>query len=207
MSVKNIRICRATDSAIVDAKLYEGLRAIDLTLVERAWTPWRQKLIRQLIEAGIRKADWPQSLHWDWSAKLPELKLLAVEMFAIDFEDEWQAVVMIETSSHFGQLPNQFGKPLVYVEYIETAPWNWSIPQVGLAKKFRGLGTILLRRVIKRSFELGFKGRIGLSSLPQAEGFYSTELGMTRIPASRSSGLDYFELSEAVALENLKKEK
>lgn len=97
MSVEAIKIIRGIDNVVVDGKLHAGLRAVDLTLVERQWSPWRQDIIRRLSECGIDPATWPQSLHWDWFAKLRYLQLLAVEVFAIDVEDEWQAVVMIET--------------------------------------------------------------------------------------------------------------
>ncbi len=206
MSVEDIKVIRGGDGAVVDGKLYEGLRPVDLTLVERQWTPWRQDITRRLIEQGVDQRAWPQSLHWDWFAKLRYLQLLAVEVFAIDVEREWQAVVMIENTAHRCQLPSQSGKHLVYVDYVETAPWNWPIPQLGLSRRYKGLGNLLMRRVVRRSFELGFKGRVGLNALPQAADFYSSSFRMTRIEANGPNELDYFELSEANALEVISEE-
>jgi hypothetical protein len=129
------------------------------------------------------------------------LQLLAVEVCAIDAEGEWQAIVMMETVAHRCQLAEQVGKHLVYVDYIETAPWNWPIPELGLSRRFKGLGHILFRNVIRRSFDLGYKGRIGLVALPQAKAFYGATLAMAQIPATSPNDLDYFELSEAKAME------
>ncbi len=50
MSVETIKIIRGIDGDIVDAKLHSGLRAVDLTLVERQWSPWRQDIVRRLSE-------------------------------------------------------------------------------------------------------------------------------------------------------------
>lgn len=206
MSVEAIKIIRGIDGAIVDAQLHRGLRAVDLTLIERQWSPWRQDIIRRLSERGVDPAIWPQSLHWDWFAKLRYLQLLAVEVCAIDAEGEWQAIVMMETVTHRCQLAEQVGKHLVYVDYIETAPWNWPIPEFGLSRRFKGLGHILFRNVIRRSFDLGYKGRIGLVALPQAKAFYGATLGMAQIPATSPHELDYFELSEAKAMELITQE-
>jgi hypothetical protein len=71
------------------------------------------------------------------------LQLLAVEVCAIDAEGEWQAIVMMETVTHRCQLPALAGKHLVYVDYIETAPWNWPIPELMMSRRFKGLGHIL----------------------------------------------------------------
>lgn len=55
--------------------------------------------------------------------------------------------------------------------------------------------------------ELGFKGRIGLHALPQAEGFYKGVLNMTFMGRdSEYQQLTYFELSEVNALRYLNKE-
>ena len=206
MSTQPIQIIRASDGELVDAKLYEGLRAVDLTLIERQWGTWRQDIARRLADCGIDHQQWPQSLHWDWFAKSRQLQLLAVEVFAIDFEKEWQGVTLVDSVTHRCQLDSQRDKNLLYVDYIETAPWNWSVPHIGVVRRFKGLGNILMRRVIQRSFELGFKGRVGLNALPQANDFYGARLGMSCIKATKIDDLDYFELSEVSALELIKKE-
>ena len=59
--------------------------------------------------------------------------------------------------------------PLVYVSFIEVAPWNRSSCPVRI---FKGLGVLLLRFACERSKQLGYDGRVGLHALPQAQDFY-----------------------------------
>jgi hypothetical protein len=207
MGVAEIQIIRGDDDALLSGLLYSGLRAVDLTLIERQWSPWRQNIVRQLSDRCIDPSDWPQSLHWDWFAKLRYLQVMEVEVSAIDLEGEWQAVVMLEVATHSCHLEGQAGKPLVYIEYIETAPWNWPIPELGLSRRYKGLGHILFRHVVRRSFQLGYQGRVGLVALPQAKKFYQSILKMTHISDETSFGdLSYFELTEARALEFINEE-
>ena len=84
-------------------------------------------LIRELIDHDIPFADWPESLHWNWSEKAYELKLLAASGFGILCEKEWQGVMLTKTAPYSARLPEDKGKPLVYVDYLETAPWNWRV--------------------------------------------------------------------------------
>ncbi|MCA9065593.1 MAG: hypothetical protein KDA96_21140 [Planctomycetaceae bacterium] len=84
----------------------------------------------------------------------------------------------------------------MYLDYIEVAPWNWTIPEIGQAGEFGACGPILFDRVEQLSREEGFKGRVGLHALPQAEKFYSEKCGMTAIGRDASKqGLMYFEKS------------
>ena len=58
------------------------------------------------------------------------------------------------------------------------------------------VGASLLRAAVWLSVDVGFRGRVGLSSLPQAEGFYE-RCGMSR--AGWQYGLVYFEYDEPSA--------
>lgn len=204
MTSRAIQIVRASDGNLVEAKLYENLHPIDLTIIERQWAPWRQKVIRDLLDSSIDRAAWPESLHWDWSLKADQLKLLAFQCNAIDCENEWQGAMVIDSAFHRCRADAQRGKPLIYVEYIEAAPWNWRIPEIGQQRRFRGIGELLLTSAVECSFDLGFKGRLGLHALPQAEGFYEIRLGMTPLGEDVAyHGLKYFELTEAQALQFL----
>lgn len=96
----------------------------------------------------------------------------------------------------------QAGKPLVYVEYLEVAPWNR--PELGATPRLRGLGSALLTAAVMLSEAEGFRGRIGLHSLPQADDFYRrcgmTDLGLD--PAYQN--LRYFEMTAEQARAFLK---
>jgi hypothetical protein len=62
-------------------------------------------------------------------------------------------------------------KPVLYVKYIESAPWNLR-GYAGAGARFGGIGISLIRAAIAVSLEEEFRGRIALHSLPQSEPFY-----------------------------------
>ncbi len=88
-------------------------------------------------------------------------------------------------------------KHLVYVEYLEAAPWNRrDIPNW---TRFNGVGTVLIAAAIQLSIDEGNHGRIGLHSLPQADTFYRDKCGMTDLGLDSSyqpHPLRYFEMTE-----------
>ncbi len=96
-----------------------------------------------------------------------------------------------------GREPSQRGKPLVYLEYLEVAPWNW--PYRSERPRLKGVGIALVAAATQLSVDNGFEGRIGLHSLEQAEGFYRrcrmTDLG----PGADYYILRYFEMTATQA--------
>lgn len=94
---------------------------------------------------------------------------------------------------------DEIGNKLVYVEYLIVAPWNYQ-PWLATYPRYRAVGTALLIAVMAYSHSLGFNGRIGLHSLPQAEGFYQifdmVDMGIDR----HHEMLRYFEMPSDKAL-------
>jgi hypothetical protein len=93
-----------------------------------------------------------------------------------------------------GRIEEQKGQHLVYVEYLEVAPWNRK--EHAAKPRFRGAGSILIIAAIALSRSEGFKGRIGLHSLPQADEFYAAKCEMTDLGADpKYHNLRYFEMT------------
>lgn len=89
---------------------------------------------------------------------------------------------------------------LVYVEYVETAPWNWPLPRINQEPRSRAVGPQLFEMAIRWSKQIGFKGRVGLHSLPQAEEFYRDRCRMTDLELDRAyQNLRYFEMTQTQA--------
>ncbi|HMO83982.1 MAG TPA: hypothetical protein PKC18_03580, partial [Lacipirellulaceae bacterium] len=139
--------------------------------------------------------------------KAPDLKLLARYGYAIECEAEFQGAMLLDLASHFADLEGDRGKPLVYIDYLEAAPWNWDCEELSQERTFRGVGQILFQKAVEHSRDEGFQGRVGLHALPQAERFYEQACGMTRFgPDPNKERLVYFELSRAAAAKRLKTE-
>lgn len=80
-----------------------------------------------------------------------------------------------------GRLPGEKRKPIVYVDYVETAPWNVkNLMKAGGGKpQFATEATRLVEAAVCKSLEVRFKRGVALHSLPGAERFYLAGCGMT----------------------------
>lgn len=141
---------------------------------------WRAQL-RQYLQ---------EDKYWDWIFK----KRIALsddnyESYAIEYEEQTQGLLFIETQRHRSQI--EIGQQLVYVEALASAPWNRKAVQ--RPPQLRGVGTLLLNFARKRSLDLGYGGRIGLHALAGAEGFYDSKNMMDCGSDPNQDDLVYFE--------------
>jgi len=153
---------------------------LTLAHVEQIDTFWR---------AILRAAQEPD-ISWDWAYKLR----LAVndrryEAYAIEWEELVQGVMLLETQWHRSWMSAR--SPLVYVEYLASAPWNRR--PIEDPPYLAGVGRTLLLLARQRSVELGYGGRVGLHSLPRTEAFYHLKNMADYGPDPDKDGLVYFE--------------
>ena len=104
--------------------------------------------------------------------------------------------MIVDTVKYRGRINGQKGMHLVYVEFVESAPWNRT--SLFETPRYRGVGRILMRAAVTLSQELEFRGRVGLHSLPQANAFSANHCGMTDLgPDSKYPRLRYFDAAVA----------
>jgi hypothetical protein len=182
-------LSKVTNEA-VDAYLVDGVTSDLLFKTELAWAALR---IENAKNTHANGGDVPEHWHWDWRKKSAKIDWLAYRCFGIECDSAMQGLMLVNTINS-SRLQDQKGKPLVYIDYIESAPWN--------AKEFHptpyygGVGVRLIEASIRFSLSEGFGGRVGLHSLPQSEQFYEKTCGMTRGEIDlRYEGLRWFELT------------
>lgn len=165
--------------------------------------------IETIWQGMLRETQQPD-MGWSWSYKL---RLAAsesrYEAYVIEIDKLAHGVMLLETEWHRTQLDSQgieryssgdavrysYGvakrSPLVYVEYLASAPWNRRV--IEDPPYFVGIGRTLLMFARQRSVELGYGGRVGLHSISESEAFYHRQ-GMPDYGAdSDRDGLVYFE--------------
>lgn len=138
--------------------------------------------------------------HWDWRKKIARVTgQLSFRSFALECSGETQGLMLVDTMKRC-RLPQQANKHLVYVDFLEAAPWNRG--SVTSSPRYRGVGSVLVAAAIQLSMEEGNHGRIGLHSLPQAETLYQQVCKMTGLGPDTSYPkypLRYFEMTESQA--------
>ena len=174
----------------VPATVLEDISKEEVVETHKIWHPVRLQGLKQLQSRGQPA---PENAHWDWNQKASHLDLLAYRCVGIEYEGRVQGLMMMSTVYPSSRVPNQQGRPTVYVEYIESAPWN--LAALTEHPQFSGVGTALIEAAVQYSLREGCEGRLALHSLPQSESFYSRF--MTRIGMDNLQGvlLAYFEMT------------
>ncbi len=173
------------------ASLVNGVNRDLLETAELAWASLRIEGAKRLKAAG---GDVPQHWHWDWRRKSSKIDLLAYRCFGIECGGEMQGLMLVNTTNCVSRLAGTRGKPLVYVDYIETAPWN--LKEFTTQPRYGGVGVRLIEAAVRFSLDEGFGGRVGLHSLPQSEPFYENVCAMTRGEIDQQyEKLRWFELT------------
>lgn len=147
----------------------------------------------------------PQHVHWNWALKaVRHSRAMAYRSFGIEAGGKMQGLMMVLLSGMLARLDPDRGKPLVYVDFLETAPWN--AKEFTESPLYKGVGFRLMQAAARLSIDEEFGGRVGLHSLPQSMPFYTAACEMQTLgPDPNYHNLEYFELTAAKAAEFLKK--
>jgi len=182
----------------VAAEFWDGITQKQIDDVTNLWMPAKDQHKSKLKATGVPRLQWPQDLHWEWDKKVAVFSgKLAMRGFSVMAEGVTQGLMYAKTVGAAKTISEQ-GKPLVYIDYVEVAPWNRK-DFVYAEPKYSGVGSMFLKAAITLSLEEGFKGRIGLHSLPQSRNFY-VKCGMTDFGAdAQKQDLHYFEITPAQA--------
>lgn len=183
-----------------EAELWNGIAEQQLTDWEGEWIPELFSAMQRLKRAGVERQHWPQSLHWDWRKKTQALQgFLTAPGFSVMCGGITQGMMIVDSAMHRCRIAEQLGQHVVYVDYLETAPWNRK-ELLFDPPRYKGVGSILIRAAIELSLEEGFKGRIGLHSLSHAYDWYANKCGMADLGVDQNKeNLHYFEMTSAQA--------
>ena len=190
MTESTVYLRDGADGKLVQASLFDEITVDHLSLWRQQWIP-----VMQSARSSNPRGLLPEDIHWDWLRKLSILGgRLGYHCFAIICRSELQGL-MICNDMASARLPEQFGKALIYIDYLATAPCNRAA--INDPPKYRGVGYVFVLAAIETSNEMGYKSRVGLHSLPGAELFYEQKCGFTRLGEDAAQqDLTYFEMTK-----------
>lgn len=177
---RTVRILDRASDQLVDAELTNEIGMEHLLEAQEKWRPIVVAEAKRQAAAGTPASELPSHWHWDWSLKRAELELLGIVFYGIKRDSELQGLMKLETGPQWRcRLEEQRGKELIYVDYAEVAPWN--VRLLTPTPRYGAVGSRLVEAAVRESIAQGFKGRLGLHSLPTSEGFYKDSCGMTPV--------------------------
>jgi hypothetical protein len=182
---------------IVPAAVVERVDAVYAQRAEDLWATFMAaEAVRAAAEGRAQHALGHE--HWDWPRKVDLTRnLLSLPTLALECAGEPQALMLLQTDGMFCKLPDVAGRPLVYVMFLQAAPWN--LRTVTDTPRYRGAGTALLRVAVETSLDLGFEGRVGLHALTTSETFYARSGMSVLSPDPAKQNLRYCEMAAAAA--------
>lgn len=175
----------------IEAELRDQVELQHVDDWHQAWRPALEDAVRDLAARGSRL---PQHRHWNWAVKIASVNgLLGHRSFCVIANGMTQGLMRVDLT-RTARMTSHAGKPIVYVDYLETAPWNR--PELVASPRLRGVGMTLITAAVALSVDEGFHGRIGLHSLPQADDFYRDKCKMDDLgPDAKYQNLRYFEMT------------
>lgn len=199
MSESHVVPLKAADGSFSEAVLHERIDAGYALKVDDSWREHLAAEEERAVAEG-RAVPYLEHDHWNWGEKVKDsAHLLSCPTLAVECDGQTQGMMLLMTDGHFGKLEREAGKPLVYIVYLATAPWNLRV--LVEQPRFVGVGLLLLHAAIQMSLDNDFKGRIGLHSLPRAEGFYGRQGFQCLGVDPKKEDLKYYELSPQAASE------
>jgi hypothetical protein len=185
----------------ISAELWDEISDAHIDLWTSSWVPEIEAAKKRFGTQGVPEEKRPQDLHWKWDEFVRKTRpYLTYRRFSILAENKLQGLMLANLSST-ARIESQKGKDLVYADLISTAPWNRKdAVNTASIPRFSGIGVIMVRVAIELSIAEGFKGRIGLHSLGQAETFYRDRCKMTDLGLDRVKRMVYFEMTEEQAV-------
>ncbi|MDB5800601.1 MAG: family N-acetyltransferase [Rhodocyclales bacterium] len=205
MSVEKSRIflLHTESGAETEGELWDKITDQQLHDWESQWVPALAFGVQRLQKARTHNSKWPPSSTWDWREKIAAVRdaTFSHSSFCVMCDGQTQGLIILDSSGRPERrcrIENQRSKDLLYVELVEVAPWNRK--EFHQTPRYRGVGGLLIAAAIQKSQEEGFKGRLGLHSLPLANSFYANKCGMHDLGGdSDNDGLRYFEMTPGQA--------
>jgi len=201
MVTRAVTIANGATRQPVQANLLVGIDDLTLVRAERLWAPLRLDVIERYLLGG-RVGSLPQHVHWNWALKALDHGVQHGHC-AVELAGRIEGLMTLIVAGKSARLPGAAGLPLAYIDYIETAPWNNQ--DFTAAPEYHGVGLRLMQAAVQYSLDAGWDGRVGLHSLPQAEGFYLTRCRMDSLGLDpHYSRLVYLELPASQVADLLK---
>jgi len=177
MEITQAHIKHLGTGKLMTADLFDDITDDHLEMWRSTWLPVIKQKQDEFDAQNIPKEQRPGDMHWNWDAKLtPYRGQLGLKAYALICEGRLQGMMQVSLIKH-AILQEQLGKPVVFIDFLSSAPWNRR--DLTNTPEFGRIGSLLFRTAIRLSMEEGFRGRVGLSSLPQSIDFYRNACGMT----------------------------
>ena len=135
--------------------------------MEIVWSPERLRALRDFRQRG---EPLPEHIHWNWAIKAARSSgLLSYRSYGIKAAGKIQGLMMVCLDARYARLAPDKDKPLVYIDYLETAPWN--AREFTSTPIYKLVGLRLAQVAARTSVQEGFSAGLGCTRSHSRERF------------------------------------
>jgi hypothetical protein len=146
---------RVADRPLIRASVYRDYYARELEEIEASWAEAREEAAGRGQAAGLAPLE---HTHWDWRNKADSVEAGHHMLVAVECEAAIQGLMAVLRLPRRARLGDG---NVVYVDYLETAPWN--LKGSVDPPRFLGVGTVLMAEAVRISAEGGSRAVSGFT--------------------------------------------
>lgn len=198
---------KSTEGEEKDYYIISGDNPILSHIINKEWSTFEYSQFEIINNLNLSKEEEKEILetlkfedsHWDWLKKSLVCNSKNHEWYYFMVDDIPQGACLL----FYPKKSYLESGEIFYIEFIAVAPWNRDTKMY--SKKFKGVGTELIKIAIINSEKCSLKNGFSLHSLPQSYKYY-IKLGMENIPTYDKGTLKYYEMTEekAIVLKEIK---
>lgn len=167
-------------------ELIDGITREEFLHIDESWRAFKDG-----HDHGRPRLSLPENHLWNWQCKSVQPPAGSFRFIGVKYQGVVEGLLMLSLKAVASKLPVTRNLPVLYVEYLETAPWN-QLAYAGSSRRFLGVGTVLISAAIDESFRHGCAGRLSLHTLDDAKPFYLSQ-GFISLGYDPEEGFDYLE--------------
>ena len=152
-SVREVKLIdgRTADRPYTRARLYRDFPASKLDAIEATWADARELAANADEALGLAPLE---HAHWDWRNKRDSIQKGTHMAVVVECEGDLQGAMAVLRTPRPARLGNGH---VVYVDYLEAAPWN--LRAFSSQPRFMGVGTILIADAINLAGKCNWEGQ------------------------------------------------
>ena len=119
------RLLQFSTDTFVEATIQRNLSPSVIEATDAQWLAFKEHYLEERSEAVLESSSFPEHFHWEWSRKVRFYQNRSgYEFIGLECDGKTQGILLLDYTRR-ARLPEHAGLPLVYIDYLATAPGTY----------------------------------------------------------------------------------